>query len=87
MFVCFVLSGFSQPGGMGVNVEVGTAPLSAERISSIAEPLHPTPPMGSEAPKEHTPMLPEPQAPRSPLDLSAGNLLADELYMPLKGCA
>uniref|UniRef100_A0A671YKG0 Uncharacterized protein n=1 Tax=Sparus aurata TaxID=8175 RepID=A0A671YKG0_SPAAU len=74
MFVCFVLSGFSQPGGMGVNVEVGTAPLSAERISSIAEPLHPTPPMGSEAPKEHTPMLPEPQPPRSPLDLSAGAL-------------
>ncbi|KAM8730777.1 uncharacterized protein AB9X84_025446 isoform 3-T3 [Acanthopagrus schlegelii] len=67
-------SGFSQPGGMGVNVDVGTAPLSAERISSIAEPEHPTPPMGSEAPKEHTPMLPEPQAPRSPLDLSAGAL-------------
>ncbi|XP_073344268.1 uncharacterized protein [Pagrus major] len=68
------LSGFSQPGGMGVNVEVGTAPLSAERIPSIAEPQHPTPPTGSEAPKDHTPMLPEPQAPRSPLDLSAGAL-------------
>ncbi|XP_029313668.1 microtubule-associated protein 4 isoform X4 [Cottoperca gobio] len=67
-------SGFSQPGGMGVNVEVGPAPLSAERIPSIAEPQHPTPPTGSEAPKGHSPMLPEPQTPRSPLDLSAGAL-------------
>ncbi|XP_049913295.1 microtubule-associated protein 4 isoform X5 [Epinephelus moara] len=65
-------SGFSQPGGMGLNVEVGAAPLSAERMSSIAEPQHPTPPAGSEAPKEHSPMLPEPQPPRSPLDVSAG---------------
>ncbi|XP_035509703.1 microtubule-associated protein 4 isoform X5 [Morone saxatilis] len=67
-------SGFSQPGGMGINLEVGTAPLSAEKIPSVAEPQHPTPPVGSDAPKEHSPMLPEPQAPRSPLDLSTGAL-------------
>ncbi|KAK9528223.1 hypothetical protein VZT92_014706 [Zoarces viviparus] len=54
-----------------VNVEVGAAPLSAE---SIAEPHHATPAVGSEAPKEHSPMLPEPQPPRSPLDLSSGAL-------------
>lgn len=66
------LAGFSQPGGMGVNVAVGAAPLSGERISSIAEPLHPTPTVGSDAPKEHLPMRPEPQTPRSPLDLSTG---------------
>ncbi|XP_028424756.1 microtubule-associated protein 4 isoform X2 [Perca flavescens] len=67
-------SGFSQPGGRGVNVECGSAPHSAEKIQSIAEPHHPTPPVGSEAPKEHSPMLPEPQTPRSPLDLSSGAL-------------
>ncbi|XP_034415615.1 microtubule-associated protein 4 isoform X2 [Cyclopterus lumpus] len=65
---------FSQPGGMGVNVEVGAAPLSVERIQSIAEPQHATPAVGSEAPKDHSPMLPEPQTPRSPLDLSSGAL-------------
>ncbi|XP_068438226.1 microtubule-associated protein 4 isoform X2 [Clinocottus analis] len=64
---------FSQPGVMGVNVEVGAAPLSAE-IQSIAEPQHTTHAVGSEAPKEHSPMLPEPQTPRSPLDLSSGAL-------------
>ncbi|XP_031732635.1 microtubule-associated protein 4 [Anarrhichthys ocellatus] len=57
-----------------VNVEVGAAPLSAERIQSIAEPHHATPAVGSEAPKDHSPMLPEPQTPRSPLDLSSGAL-------------
>ncbi|XP_026219823.1 uncharacterized protein LOC113164651 [Anabas testudineus] len=67
-------SGFSQPGVMGINMEVGAAPLQAERPPSIAEPQHPTPPAGSDAPKEHSPMLPEPQAPRSPQDLSAGAL-------------
>ncbi|XP_069579435.1 microtubule-associated protein 4 isoform X8 [Brachyistius frenatus] len=67
-------SGFSQPGGMGMQVEVGAAPRQAERPPSIAEPQHATPPAGSDAPKEHSPMLPEPQAPRSPLDLSAGAL-------------
>uniref|UniRef100_A0A3Q3J5X9 Microtubule-associated protein n=1 Tax=Monopterus albus TaxID=43700 RepID=A0A3Q3J5X9_MONAL len=67
-------SDFSQPGGMGVNVEVGAAPLQAERPPSIAESQHLTPPAGSDAPKEHSPMLPEPQVPRSPKDLSAGAL-------------
>ncbi|XP_060920867.1 microtubule-associated protein 4 isoform X2 [Labrus mixtus] len=67
-------SGFSQSAGMGVNIEVGAAPLSGERTPSKAEPQHPTPTAGSEAPKEYSPMLPEPQAPRSPLDLSAGAL-------------
>ncbi|XP_053198174.1 microtubule-associated protein 4 isoform X2 [Scomber japonicus] len=67
-------SGFSQPAGMGMNVEVGAAPFSAERPSSIAEPQQPTPPAASDAPKEHSPMLPEPQTPRSPLDLSEGAL-------------
>ncbi|XP_067342239.1 microtubule-associated protein 4 isoform X3 [Channa argus] len=67
-------SGFSQPGVMGINVDVGAALSQADRPPSIAEPQHPTPPAGSDAPKEHSPMLPEPQAPRSPLDLSAGAL-------------
>ncbi|XP_054478602.1 microtubule-associated protein 4 isoform X2 [Anoplopoma fimbria] len=65
---------FSQPGGMDGNVEVGAGPLSAEMIQSLAEPQHATPAAGSEAPTEHSPMLPEPQTPRSPLDLSAGAL-------------
>ncbi|XP_032360277.1 microtubule-associated protein 4 [Etheostoma spectabile] len=69
-----IISGLSQPGGRGVNVEFGSAPHSAEKIPSIAEPPHPTPPVGSEAPKEHSPMLPEPQTPRSPLDPSSGAL-------------
>ncbi|GLD48066.1 microtubule-associated protein 4 isoform X9, partial [Lates japonicus] len=64
-------SGFSQPGGMGVNVELGVAPLQADRPPSIAEPQHPTPLAGLDAPKEHNPMLPEPQVPCSPADLSA----------------
>ncbi|XP_039982697.1 microtubule-associated protein 4 isoform X2 [Xiphias gladius] len=67
-------SGFSQPGGMGVNVEVGTALLQVERPPIIAEPQHPTPPAGLGTPKEHSPMLPEPQVPRSPVELSAGAL-------------
>ncbi|KAK2858576.1 hypothetical protein Q5P01_003196 [Channa striata] len=67
-------SGFSQPGLMGISVDVGAAPFQTERPPSIAAPQHATPPAGSEAPKEHSPMLPEPQAPRSPLDLSAGPL-------------
>lgn len=77
LFVCLGLAGFSQPGGMGVNVEVGAAPLPAERIPSVAALQHPTPPVGSDAPKEHIPMRPEPQAPRSPLDLSTGNTPSD----------
>ncbi|KAL6098150.1 uncharacterized protein ACO6RY_13509 [Pungitius sinensis] len=57
---------FSQTGGM--TMDVGAAPLSAERIQ------HVTPAAGSEAQKEHSPMLPEPQTPRSPVDLSPGAL-------------
>ncbi|XP_070842032.1 microtubule-associated protein 4 isoform X2 [Chaetodon trifascialis] len=76
-------SGFSQPGGMGANVELGVAPLSAERIS-VAEPQLPTPLAGSDAPKVHSPMLPEPQAPRSPLDLSAGAL--GDCWQDQAGC-
>ncbi|XP_076617526.1 uncharacterized protein LOC143339882 isoform X4 [Chaetodon auriga] len=77
-------SGFSQPGGMGANVELGVAPLSAERIQSIAEPQLPTPLAGSDAPKVHSPMLPEPQVPRSPLDLSAGAL--GDCWQDQAGC-
>ncbi|KAF3836178.1 hypothetical protein F7725_028736 [Dissostichus mawsoni] len=65
-------------------VNVGAAPLSAERTPSIAEPQHPTPPMGSEVPKGHSPMMPEPQPPRSPLDLSAGAL--SESWPDEAGC-
>ncbi|XP_053268068.1 microtubule-associated protein 4 isoform X6 [Pleuronectes platessa] len=64
-------SGFSQPGGKGVTLEVGAATLQADRPPSIAEPQHATPPAGLEAPKEHGPMLPEPQVPRSPAALTA----------------
>lgn len=62
-----------------MNVEVGAAPLQAEKPPSIADPQILTPPAGSVAPKEHSPMLPEPQAPRSPLDVSAGKTHACEL--------
>ncbi|XP_061661499.1 microtubule-associated protein 4 isoform X2 [Syngnathoides biaculeatus] len=69
------LSGFSQPAGPGLNIEVGTAALTAEKSPGIADPLQPAPSAGSEASKvPHNPMLPEPQAPRSTLDLSAGAL-------------
>ncbi|XP_069368090.1 microtubule-associated protein 4 isoform X3 [Paralichthys olivaceus] len=77
-------SGFTQPGGMGVNVEVGAATLQADRPPSIAEPQHATPPAGLEAPKEHGPMLPEPQVPRSPADLSAGAL--GDSWVDQAGC-
>ncbi|CAJ1081945.1 microtubule-associated protein 4 [Xyrichtys novacula] len=77
-------SGFSQPAGMGLNIEVGAAPLSADRVLSKAEPQHPMPIIGSEAPKEHSPMLPEPQAPRSPLDLSGGAL--GDCWQDQAGC-
>ncbi|XP_061122027.1 microtubule-associated protein 4 isoform X7 [Syngnathus typhle] len=64
------LSGFSQPAGPGLNMEGGPAAFTAEKPPSIADPLQP-----SEAPKvAHSPMQPEPQAPRSPLDLTAGAL-------------
>ncbi|KAM9774708.1 uncharacterized protein ACBT44_002118 isoform 9-T10 [Syngnathus typhle] len=64
------LSGFSQPAGPGLNMEGGPAAFTAEKPPSIADPLQP-----SEAPKvAHSPMQPEPQAPRSPLDLTADNV-------------
>ncbi|XP_053268063.1 microtubule-associated protein 4 isoform X2 [Pleuronectes platessa] len=77
-------SGFSQPGGKGVTLEVGAATLQADRPPSIAEPQHATPPAGLEAPKEHGPMLPEPQVPRSPAALTAG-ALADS-WIDQAGC-
>ncbi|KAG7218571.1 hypothetical protein INR49_020187 [Caranx melampygus] len=72
-------SGFSQPGGKGVTVDLGAAPLSAERPPSIAEPQHFTPTAGLDAGKDHSPMMPEPQAPRSPVDQSAGKTHAGRL--------
>uniref|UniRef100_A0A3P9P6X0 Microtubule-associated protein n=1 Tax=Poecilia reticulata TaxID=8081 RepID=A0A3P9P6X0_POERE len=66
--------GFSQPGGIGMNVEVGAAPLQPQKPSSISESQYPTPQAGSEVPKDHSAMLPESQAPGSPLDVSAGSL-------------
>ncbi|XP_077480750.1 uncharacterized protein LOC144091928 isoform X3 [Stigmatopora argus] len=69
------ISGFSHPASPGLNIEVGTTSLGPEKPPSIADPLQPAPTVGSEAPKvPHSPMLPEPQAPRSPLDMSAGAL-------------
>ncbi|XP_027860755.1 microtubule-associated protein 4 isoform X7 [Xiphophorus couchianus] len=67
-------AGFSQPGGIGMNVEVGAAPLQPQKPPSISESQYPTPQAGSEVPKDHSAMLPEPQAPGSPLDVSAGSL-------------
>ncbi|XP_019729328.1 microtubule-associated protein 4 isoform X9 [Hippocampus comes] len=70
-----LFSGFSQPAGPGLNMEAGTAALTAEKPPSIADPLQPSPSAGSEGPKvPHSPMLAEPQTPRSPPDLSAGAL-------------
>ncbi|XP_061778147.1 microtubule-associated protein 4 isoform X2 [Nerophis ophidion] len=68
-----IFSGFCQPAGLGANMEVGTTLLPAAKPPSIADPLQPS--SGSDAPKmSNSPMLPEPQAPRSPLDMSAGAL-------------
>lgn len=79
IYLCIILyfPGLSKPGVMAINMEVGAAPLQSEKPPSIAEAQHPTPPSGSDAPKEHSPMLPEPQAPRSPLDQTAGKLCVD----------
>lgn len=82
-----ILAGFSQPGGMRVSVEVGSAPLSADRVQSVVEAWHPTPQLASEAPKEHTPMRPEPQAPHSPLDLSTGNLSVQNVMKYSSSCS
>uniref|UniRef100_A0A3Q2QFW0 Microtubule-associated protein n=1 Tax=Fundulus heteroclitus TaxID=8078 RepID=A0A3Q2QFW0_FUNHE len=66
--------GFSQPGGIGMNVEVGAAPLQAQKPASISEPQFPSPQAGSDVPKDLSAMLPQPQVPHSPLDVSAGSL-------------
>ncbi|MED6287077.1 hypothetical protein CHARACLAT_012764 [Characodon lateralis] len=68
-------SGFSQPGGIGMNVEVGTAPLQPQKLPSVSELQYPSPRAGSDIPKDHSAMLPEPHAPLSPLDVSAGKTL------------
>ncbi|XP_047205824.1 microtubule-associated protein 4 isoform X4 [Girardinichthys multiradiatus] len=67
-------SGFSQPEGIGMNVEVGTAPLQPQKLPSVSELQYPSPRAGSDVPKDHSAMLPEPHAPLSPLDVSAGSL-------------
>lgn len=69
------LLGFSQPIGNEANVAIGAAPLQAERPPSIAEPQHATPTLGLDAPKDYSPMLPEPQVPRSSEDLLEGETL------------
>ncbi|KAK5598637.1 hypothetical protein CRENBAI_006709 [Crenichthys baileyi] len=67
-------SGFSQPAGIGMNVEVGTAPLQPQKLPSVSELQYPSPRAGSDVPKDHSATLPEPHAPLSPLDVSAGSL-------------
>ncbi|XP_060778424.1 microtubule-associated protein 4 isoform X3 [Neoarius graeffei] len=54
-------SGFSQPGGLGTNLESGVVSLQSEKPSSIAD-AHQPPLLATEAPI----------APKNPLDLSAG---------------
>ncbi|XP_056440018.1 microtubule-associated protein 4 isoform X4 [Gadus chalcogrammus] len=53
-------------------MEVGVAPLPTERPPSVAEP------------QQHSPMLPEPQAPRGPLNLAPGAcpLWSDTAHCP-----
>nr|XP_043895554.1 microtubule-associated protein 4-like [Solea senegalensis] len=84
--VMAAFSGFSQPSDMGFSVETGAAPLQAERPPSIAEPQQSTPATGSEAPKEHSPMLPEPQVPRSPADVSAEHGALGDRWLDQAGC-
>ncbi|XP_051910120.1 microtubule-associated protein 4 isoform X13 [Hippocampus zosterae] len=70
-----LFSDFSPPAGPGLNMEAGTAALIAEKPPSIADPLQPAPSAVSEGPKvPHSPMLAEPQTPRSPPDLSADHV-------------
>ncbi|XP_072234711.1 uncharacterized protein [Leuresthes tenuis] len=64
--------GFSQPGGMGMEMEAEAVPLNVERPANIVEPQHPCPPAGSVTSMVHSPWVPEPQTPHSPQDLSAG---------------
>ncbi|XP_058480561.1 microtubule-associated protein 4-like isoform X3 [Solea solea] len=84
--VMAAFSGFSQPSEMGFSVETGAAPLQAERPPSIAEPQQSTPAAGSEAPKEHSPMLPEPQVPRSPADVSSEQGALGDRWLDQAGC-
>ncbi|XP_038165407.1 microtubule-associated protein 4-like isoform X5 [Cyprinodon tularosa] len=66
--------GFSQPGGIGMTVEVGASPVQTQKTPSISEPQFPTPQAASDVPKDHSAALPEFHAPSSPLDASAGSL-------------
>uniref|UniRef100_A0A3Q2CGY1 Microtubule-associated protein n=1 Tax=Cyprinodon variegatus TaxID=28743 RepID=A0A3Q2CGY1_CYPVA len=66
--------GFSQPGGIGMTVEVGASPVQTQKTPSISEPQYPTPQAASDVPKDHSAALPEFHAPSSPLDASAGSL-------------
>ncbi|XP_055086089.1 microtubule-associated protein 4 isoform X6 [Periophthalmus magnuspinnatus] len=61
-----LLADFSQP------VDFSAAPLSGEKPPSVAEAQLSTPQSASDVPKDHSPMLPEPQPPRSPMDLLPG---------------
>ncbi|XP_055006684.1 microtubule-associated protein 4 isoform X3 [Boleophthalmus pectinirostris] len=61
-----LLADFSQPA------DVSAAPLSGEKPPSVAEAQLSTPQSASDVPKDHSPMLPEPQPPRSPMDLPPG---------------
>lgn len=56
----FVPTGFSQPLGLGTNMDRGVATLQSEKPSSIADTQQPL--LATEAPI----------APKNPLDLSAG---------------
>ncbi|XP_030204302.1 microtubule-associated protein 4 isoform X10 [Gadus morhua] len=66
------LMGFSPMGASSGFMEVGVSPLPAERPPSVAEP------------QQHSPMLPEPQAPRGPLNLAPGAspLWSDTAHCP-----
>ncbi|XP_056440019.1 microtubule-associated protein 4 isoform X5 [Gadus chalcogrammus] len=66
------LMGFSPMGASSGFMEVGVAPLPTERPPSVAEP------------QQHSPMLPEPQAPRGPLNLAPGAcpLWSDTAHCP-----
>ncbi|KAK7881871.1 hypothetical protein WMY93_030280 [Mugilogobius chulae] len=61
-----LLGDLSQP------VDILAAPLSAEKPPSLAEAQLSSPQSASDVPKEHSPMVPEPQPPRSPMDLPPG---------------
>ncbi|KAI4806753.1 hypothetical protein KUCAC02_017554 [Chaenocephalus aceratus] len=63
----------------------GCHPSQQRGTPSIAEPQHShNPQWVQKSPKGHSPMMPEPQPPRSPLDLSAGAL--SESWPDEAGC-